>query len=281
MESKSILVVAIAMLLLPAGASKANLTGYVTDWETQDIYFTNFDTGEQTPIGLVGVDKFDSWNVALAVSPMDRTLYLATGRDDAGAGAGAGTYTIDTKTGVATKIGGSLPREEPSIAVAPDGTLYGLTSVSRGLLVFDGATGEWARVDDTFEYHLLQGTQSLAIDSSGIGIAYNQDYDIMWKIDIATGRMAPVSVFVPDPIDGLSALDYGPDGVLYGWQNGGLYVIDVYSDVFNPQATFLRSFSFGHEYGEGFALIIPAPSAILLASIGVGLVTWLRRRRTL
>ena len=68
-------------------------------------------------------------------------------------------------------------------------------------------------------------------------------------------------------------------GVLFDLHTGMTYT-DVIAGMNSGQVIVgIKAQGFG-EYSESF-ITIPAPGAILLGSIGVGLVGWLRRRRTL
>ena len=64
------------------------------------------------------------------------------------------------------------------------------------------------------------------------------------------------------------------------------FVIQDYWNVFGlPPSAFgspgVGVFSSGDQFSSGSIIATPAPGAILLGSIGVGLVGWLRKRRTL
>ena len=60
--------------------------------------------------------------------------------------------------------------------------------------------------------------------------------------------------------------------------NGQTKVIETHWVLANGS---LQSWSYSNSWNPTRADVIPAPGAILLCSIGVGLVGWLRRRRTL
>ena len=109
-------------------------------------------------------------------------------------------------------------------------------------------------------------------------------YGIIFEIDPAKYPLLtqeyPVANADADPSPSVNGIGAGEElGVLLNLQDARTYG-DVISGL-NSGAVIVgvKAQGFG-EYSESF-ITIPAPGAVLLGSIGVGLVGWLRRRRTL
>lgn len=268
MRNAGMIIWAMIVVLVAAGNSRATLTGYVVRYlENDEVYFTNFDTGEQTLLGQTNIPPLSNPMIrALDISPIDGRLF-AIGYDD--------LWTINTISGVGSRIGNVGTTSIENLSFAPDGTLYGITSrYDPHLVTIDTVTGKTTDIGSTLPY---LDTCAFAIDENGRAIAQGRSniasqYEL-FEVDLTDGSTSSIGYLE----GGFSAFDYGPDGILYGWEeNGmaGLYIDYFYSiDVGNLTATQLRSFSNGWSQ---FA-IIPEPATLLL--LGLGGLSLLRKRR--
>jgi len=274
MRNVSMIIWAMVLVLVAGGTSRADLTGYVVSYLQNDlVYFTNFDTGEQRLLGHTGFWE-DVEVKALAFLPIDGRLfatisYASTTSDN--------LHTIDTTTGAASGIGRVGLKNIDNLAFAPDGTLYGITTRDDPhLITIDTATGVTTAIGSGLPYTNIS---AFAIDQTGKGIAWRWNNANTWEsplfeVDLTDGSTSLIGYLY----GGFSAFDYGPDGILYGWQEGGMgagYIDNFYRiDVENLQATRLQSFQNGWSQ---FA-IIPEPATVLL--LGLGALALLRRLRS-
>ncbi len=255
-------------LLLPTSVSQGALMGYVG--KGTDIYFTDFETGQQTQITLSNLPSIVSSFEAFAISPTDHTLY-AVGHwryclNVMGRQLCCAIYKIES-TGQVSKVFQPWAYGNygiPNLAFAPDGALYGFTS--NRLLVGNVDTGDMDFIGVTSSNSTVR---AFAIDFEGAGIVWNSSSTMpLQHIDLSGGPNSIVvgREFLEGPFE---AFDYGPDGTLYGWHNRRLYEIDID----NLTATELGSFSHGD---TAFALIqIPEPTT--LTFIGFALLLGIRR----
>lgn len=264
MRNVSMIIWAVVMVLLVAGASRADLTGYVACYNDSElVYFTNFDTGEQTALGRSGIIEEIR---AMDLSPIDGRLF-ASGNNY--------LWTIDTTSGVGRRIGTAGSRID-NLAFAPDSTLYGITTgTAAHLVTIDTVTGNTTTIGSTLPYTTID---AFGIDESGRGIAWwwnsaNTSESTLLGIDLTDGSTSLIGYLRA----GFSAFDYGPDGTLYGWCASGMggeyYDYFCRIDVENLEAVHLRTFQNGWSQ---FA-IIPEPATLLL--FGLGGLALLRRRR--
>lgn len=271
MRSASMIIWAVVLVLVVAGSSRADLVGYVVRTiENDQVYFTNFDTGEQTLLGRHRLPEVE----ALEFSPIDGRLY-ATGADS--------LWTIDTTSGAGSKIGSVGTTLMHNLAFAPGGTLYGIAALEAGepgeneswLMTIDTGTGGTTVIGSRLPYERVWG---FAIDETGRAVATGENVGSprppswLFEIDLTDGSTSPLGEF-----PAFRDLDYGPNGILYAWADsgmGGEYLDYFYSiDVENLEFTHLRTFRLGQSQ---FA-IIPEPATLLM--LGMGAVVLRRKRR--
>lgn len=274
MSKQSILVLAMVALSM-LGMAEAGLVGYVGTGK--DVYWTNFESGQQTQLALNGlsiqVDYFESF----AMSRVDGYLY-AVGHWSSPLNVGGRTierslYKIDPSSGNVTNnvafLSGSHGLQHlPALAIASDNTPYAIELRAAGdlyaLVPPPGNTDPYIGVT-----HIGQAIPllALAIDGSNNGIAWSgpPSYQKLYWLDLSDASTTEIGDLSGD----FSSLHYAPDGTLYAWGNKTLYEIDVGGLT----ATSLGSFS----YGDSPFAILPEPSTLLL--LGLGAVTLRRKRR--
>ena len=223
-------------LVLAVCEAQADVMAYQATCSANSVLFlSNLDTGERTDIGLTGVRSV----YKLDISPLDGNLYGITLYDGS-------LYTFDTLTGLGTIVASHLLSRAGGMAFAPDGRLY--ASIGEELLYeLDIAAGTATVVGSLAPYIAMR---SMAIDGAGQGIGWDFGGEWLFHINMDDASIASLGYLSGGPYD---ALDYGPDGTLYGLRNGR----ELYSiDIGNVTATYLRNIGgSGADYRRAFAVI--------------------------
>jgi hypothetical protein len=269
-KSRNLTIWTMVLVLVATGASRADLTGYVArSVESEQVFFINFSTGEQTLLGQGNVENVK----ALEFSP--RGLF-AIGSNS--------LWRINTVSGAGTEIGkvsGDYMYIE-NLAYGPDGTLYGITAprgtnTTADLVAINTDTGLATPICSTLPYANIS---AFAIDESGRGIGWRWNSDNtsecpLFEIDLTDGSTSVIG-YLPG---GFNGFDYGPDGILYGWKATGMgsnYLDYFYRiNVENLEAVHLSTFHLG--WSE--FTIIPEPATLLL--LGLGAVMMTKKHRSL
>lgn len=237
---------------------QATLTAYIGG-NSNNIYSTNLNTGEQSQFSINGINGNFG---ALAISPIDRTLYAIAGGND--------FYRVDIEASNATFIGSlALGGAMHNLAFTSDGILYGLNNYTT-LVTINTETAETDIIGNIVPMNIVPSSQAFAIDSTGQGIGWVMD-GYSWsfmKIDLNDASGVRVSEYMSDYH--FSGLDFALDGKLYAWESKNQKLYEV--NTGNYSITYVKSFAYG---GYGGFVVTPEPATILLFGFG----TMLLRKR--
>lgn len=218
---KKMMTIWLMVVVLISGNTLAALEGYTVSGGTNSVvYYTNFDSGVQTPLGgPTGIYNI----VALEYSSVDHVLYAGSRND---------LYSIDTTSGLALLVMEDITDSYIyAMDSDPDGALYVITE-SDELYKIDPVTLTVTFIEFLNPYI---DTRAFSISPEGKAIAYDNGSLWLYEINLVDGSTTSIGALAGDFFE----FDYAPDGELYGWRSTQFYRIDVE----NLQVTNLIGFS--------------------------------------
>ncbi|WP_417718663.1 VPLPA-CTERM sorting domain-containing protein [Salipiger sp.] len=268
------------MALTTGMAQAATLYGVSLNgaWRTSDtadslLYEIDPTTGAGTLIGDLGYDVN-----SIAVDPVTGIMYAST---TAWSGEFNGLLRVDTRTGVATRIGAFGRSFSTILGLTFDSTgrLFGWHEPNEDdAVLIDTATGAASRVGNS---GVVTYSRVVAVDASDnlLTVMGATDYDI----DRATGAATTMARLTFDP--GMGGASFGPDGMLWApqtratVQDAVIRVSDLSTNSYRDIDTDIQYLS-AVTWNVSSTVPLPATLPMLLAALGgLGIARRLRRRR--